>query len=1072
MANSQYGASVVLQNNSGSAAASAAPSGGVFLFSSGSQGNAKLFINKEGSQTDVEVGAGLTISDGDNTDTVTLGSDTLLISGSAQAISASVTNNQVQMHLDINKLVATTAVADSDLVVIDDGANGTIRKMTRAHFIESAALDAINIDGGAIDGTAIGANAQAAGQFTSLSGSGKFNAAGAAEFSRTLGVSGSATFASSVSVEGSVDLGNATSDTITATGRFDSDLVPSTDSARALGSSALQWSAIHVDVGHVDQLGSALDANNQAITNVDINSGAIDNTAIGATTPRSGEFTFLSASHDFHAVGSAEFASTLGVSGSATFASSVSIEGNVDLGNATSDIITATGRFNSNIVPASDSANALGTSDLQWAAVHVDVGHIDQLGSALDANSQAITNINVDSGAVDGITLGTNSAVTNAVMTIMTASHARITNLDAVTINSVSQTESTLEVKDKLIVASLSASSANSAGGGLRVGGGAGAEPGHASILYDHGNTALDFNIKVSGAEVTQVRIEDGAILPETNNDIDLGSDDNEFKDLYIDGVAYLDEVDIDAGAIDGAVIGANQAAAGTFTTLVAGGNVDLGDATSDTITATGRFDSDLVPSTDSARALGTSALQWSAVHVDVGHIDQLGSALNANNQAITNVDINSGAIDNTAIGATTPRSGEFTFLSASHDFHAVGSAEFASTLGVTGSATFASTLSGSGAVTFASTTTVGDKILPLNDGLVDLGSNSQQWKDIYINGKAYIDQLGEALDCDNQNMTNVDIDSGAIDGTAIGAASQSTGKFTHLSASGDFHAVGSAEFASTLGVSGSATFASTVSGSGAAQFGSNISMFNGALLLKAGSAASGIGNDSGQPVMGITSGQNAAFQANLAVNSQLSCESFVLNSGYGSGGASISSAGAASFAGNTEVGTAGASNGANFTAHGNAAGEKAHYANASNIFQVTGSSASGLRVNIGGNSTSTFAIEVANGSNNNNKIKAAAFVTYSDESLKQDVSSMANTALDTVMSLEGVEFTWKDSGERDFGFIAQDVQSVLPNAVHAGDDGIHGVDYSRLTSVLVEAVKAQQVQIEDLKKTITKLKK
>ena len=84
----------------------------------------------------------------------------------------------------------------------------------------------------------------------------------------------------------------------------------------------------------------------------------------------------------------------------------------------------------------------------------------------------------------------------------------------------------------------------------------------------------------------------------------------------------------------------------------------------------------------------------------------------------------------------------------------------------------------------------------------------------------------------------------------------------------------------------------------------------------------------------------------------------------------------------------------------------------------------------------------------------------------------MSNTALDTVMSLEGVEFTWKDSGERDFGFIAQDVQSILPKAVHTADDGVQGVDYSRLTSVLVEAVKAQQVQIDDLKKVITNLKK
>ena len=136
------------------------------------------------------------------------------------------------------------------------------------------------------------------------------------------------------------------------------------------------------------------------------------------------------------------------------------------------------------------------------------------------------------------------------------------------------------------------------------------------------------------------------------------------------------------------------------------------------------------------------------------------------------------------------------------------------------------------------------------------------------------------------------------------------------------------------------------------------------------------------------------------------------------------------------------------------------------NLFLQYGSSGgNGVQVlTIGGNATSDFAIDVVNGSNNINKVRAAAFVTYSDESLKQDVASMSSTALDTVMSLEGVEFTWKDSGERDFGFIAQDVHSVLPKAVHTAENGVQGVDYSRLTSVLVEAVKTQQVQIDELK--------
>ena len=62
------------------------------------------------------------------------------------------------LKLDIANMTASTTIADADLIVIDDGAGGTLRKMTRANFIESAALDAINIDGGAIDAVTLGTN--------------------------------------------------------------------------------------------------------------------------------------------------------------------------------------------------------------------------------------------------------------------------------------------------------------------------------------------------------------------------------------------------------------------------------------------------------------------------------------------------------------------------------------------------------------------------------------------------------------------------------------------------------------------------------------------------------------------------------------------------------------------------------------------------------------------------------------------------------------------------------------------------------------------------------------------------
>ena len=72
---------------------------------------------------------------------------------------------------------------------------------------------------------------------------------------RNLNITGITTFADTVNVNGDVNLGNATSDTITATGRFDSDIVPSTDGARDLGASGLEFKDLYIDgTANIDTL--------------------------------------------------------------------------------------------------------------------------------------------------------------------------------------------------------------------------------------------------------------------------------------------------------------------------------------------------------------------------------------------------------------------------------------------------------------------------------------------------------------------------------------------------------------------------------------------------------------------------------------------------------------------------------------------------------------------------------------------------------------------------------------------------------------------------------------------------
>ena len=60
-------------------------------------------------------------------------------------------------------------------------------------------------------------------------------------------------------------------------------------------------------------------------------------------------------------------------------------------------------------------------------------------------------------------------------------------------------------------------------------------------ILIDTANNHLEFYTDVSSAAVQQLRIQDGAIVPILDNDIDLGTGSLEFKDIHIDGTANID---------------------------------------------------------------------------------------------------------------------------------------------------------------------------------------------------------------------------------------------------------------------------------------------------------------------------------------------------------------------------------------------------------------------------------------------------------------------------------------------------------------------------------------------------
>ena len=197
---------------------------------------------------------------------------------------------------------------------------------------------------------------------------------------------------------------------------------------------------------------------------------------------------------------------------------------------------------------------------------------------------------------------------------------------------------------------------------------------GNNKVVVDTANNRISVFVEVGGSPVEQLRIQDGVIVPVTDNDIDLGTSSLEFKNLYIDGIAKIDTLTVDENATIAGTLGVTGA-----TTL-------------NTIT------SNVTPTTDDTYDLGTVTNEWRNLYVDgTANIDSLAadaaavsgnatvggtmgitgttsvSNINASGNlgvtgtaTLATVDINAGAIDGTTIGASSAAAGTFTAVTAS----------------------------------------------------------------------------------------------------------------------------------------------------------------------------------------------------------------------------------------------------------------------------------------------------------------------------------------------------------------------------------------------------------------------
>ena len=130
------------------------------------------------------------------------------------------------------------------------------------------------------------------------------------------------------------------------------------------------------------------------------------------------------------------------------------------------------------------------------------------------------------------------------------------------------------------------------------------------------------------------------------------------------------------------------------------------------------------------------------------------------------------------------------------------------------------------------------------------------------------------------------------------------------------------------------------------------------------------------------------------------------------------------------------------------------------------------LRIGVAGSGVATFTTD-------NNA--ACAFtkdvVAYatSDKRLKDNIKPLDN-ALDKISKISGVEFDWNDTRDEDgkplhsykghdVGVIAQEIEEVLPEVVTTRDNGYKAVKYEKIVPLLIEAIKEQQEQIDELRK-------
>ena len=405
-------------------------------------------------------------------------------------------------------------------------------------------------------------------------------------------------------IGGNLTFGDANTDNVSFGADVSSSLIPNNDDAFDLGSSGQQWKDLYVDgVAYIDTIGSDGDPTTSAY----IAGGEIDATVIGSETPAAITGTTIDATTDF------------------TIGTTVITDDSIVMTPTTDDTAT--------IAATTNGALAITTVDTAAAAANITItadGTVDiDSAGLMTLDSGAAINIEPAGGSAilldgtisidGGVVTGASSITSTNFVGIIDGALGSVT---PATIVGTTITANTSILPDAAGGADIGSTSAE--WGDVFIADDKKIKFGSdqdATIEYDEDGTN---ELRFAGAAATfeqAVTFDGDMSLGLTTDDTISVLGNSTFSGTTIANLGTVSAATsitstAFVGPIDG-IVGGNTPAAGTFTSLVASADVDLGNATSDTITATGRFDSDLVPSSDSARDLGTSALYWKDAYID-----------------------------------------------------------------------------------------------------------------------------------------------------------------------------------------------------------------------------------------------------------------------------------------------------------------------------------------------------------------------------------------------------------------------------------------------------------------------